>query len=93
MAIRVTSPPHLDFDGTDRFRVRRRLGEGAMGVVYEVEDLERNSRVALKTLRHGDANYMYRLKQEFQSGRPTPPSAPHLRLDPPGLLPKRRGES
>ena len=40
-----------EFTGTDRFLVIRRVGAGGMGVVYEVLDRERNTRVALKTLR------------------------------------------
>ena len=39
------------FSGTPRFELRRRLGAGAFGVVYEALDRERNSLVALKTLR------------------------------------------
>ena len=39
-----------DFRGTAQFTVRRRLGVGGMGVVYEVEDTVRHEVVALKTL-------------------------------------------
>lgn len=60
-------PDHPQFQGTDRFRIVRRIGAGGMGVVYEAEDLERNTRVALKTLNgpHNDA--VFRLKREFRS--------------------------
>ena len=35
---------------TDRYEVVRRIGAGGMGVVYEVEDKERGTKVALKTI-------------------------------------------
>jgi tRNA A-37 threonylcarbamoyl transferase component Bud32 len=55
------------FRGTDRFVVRRQLGAGGMGVVYEVHDTVRNELVALKTLRRAHAADIYRLKREFRS--------------------------
>ncbi|HEX8790830.1 MAG TPA: protein kinase [Polyangiaceae bacterium] len=36
----------------DRYRVKRRLGEGAMGTVYEVERTTDGKRLAMKTLSH-----------------------------------------
>src|SRR6478752_2852704 len=56
-----------DFSGTDRFQVRKRLGAGGMGVVYEVIDRERDLVVALKTLHHFDAAALYRFKKEFRA--------------------------
>ena len=50
----------------DRFIVNREIGRGAMGIVYEAFDSERDMPVALKTLRHVDENEIYRLKQEFR---------------------------
>lgn len=50
-----------------RFRIVRRLGAGGMGVVYEAVDLERNVRVALKTLRATNAQSLYRFKVEFRA--------------------------
>ncbi len=55
------------FAGTARFQLRRRLGAGAFGVVYEAFDRERSSVVALKTLRRAGEENIYRLKQEFRS--------------------------
>lgn len=50
-----------------RFVIKRLLGSGGMGVVYEGTDKERNATVALKTLSEVDASGIYRLKQEFRA--------------------------
>jgi len=55
------------FRGTDRFAVRRQLGAGGMGVVYEVHDRVRGEVVALKTFLRARAADIYRLKREFRS--------------------------
>ncbi|MBL9013023.1 MAG: protein kinase, partial [Myxococcales bacterium] len=55
------------FPGTRRFEVRRVIGEGGMGIVYEAFDRERNMSVALKTLRWIDAKSIFRLKTEFRA--------------------------
>ena len=55
------------FDGTQRFEIRRRLGQGGMGVVYEAYDRVRCMEVALKTLRNINATSIYRLKREFRA--------------------------
>ncbi len=55
------------FTGTSRFEVRRVLGEGGMGTVYEAFDRERGMLVALKTLRWLDAQGIFRFKTEFRA--------------------------
>jgi serine/threonine protein kinase len=55
------------FQGNERFSIIRRLGAGGMGIVYEAFDRERQTRVALKTLRNIDPAGIYRFKVEFRS--------------------------
>lgn len=57
----------LEFSGTERFEVRRRLGSGAFGVVFEGYDHERQGTVALKWLSRVDAETLHRFKAEFRS--------------------------
>ena len=56
--------PASAFPGTPRFEVRRVLGEGGMGIVYEAFARDRNMPVALKTLRSVDAQSIFGLKTE-----------------------------
>jgi len=50
-----------------RYEILRRLGSGAMGIVFEALDSDRNERVALKTLHKLDPSALYRLKNEFRT--------------------------
>src|SRR5690242_10091959 len=52
---------------SERFILRRQLGSGGMGVVYEAFDRHANLRVALKTLRALGPDELLRLKNEFRA--------------------------
>ena len=52
-----------EFLGTDRFEVRRCLGSGAFGIVFEAFDRERSARVALKLPHERGAQGLYLFKQ------------------------------
>ncbi len=56
-----------EFGGTERFELRRQLGAGGMGVVYQAYDRERDGLVALKTMSQVDAGSLYRFKREFRA--------------------------
>jgi serine/threonine protein kinase/tetratricopeptide (TPR) repeat protein len=56
-----------EFLGTDRFKIRRRLGSGGMGVVYEAHDRETDKVLALKALTRTEASHIYRFKKEFRA--------------------------
>lgn len=50
-----------------RFVLRRTLGNGTFGQVFEAEDSVTGDRVALKQLRTSDPTAIYRFKKEFRS--------------------------
>src|SRR5262245_11743729 len=52
---------------SSRFSIVRQLGSGGMGTVYEAFDRDRNTRVALKVLRHAGPDTILRLKREFRT--------------------------
>ncbi|MCA9665909.1 MAG: AAA family ATPase [Myxococcales bacterium] len=56
----------------DRYEVRRKLGAGGFGEVYEAYDRKRDERVAVKVLSSSDGaalepDLLYRFKQEFRA--------------------------
>jgi eukaryotic-like serine/threonine-protein kinase len=53
--------------GTSRYELLGCLGQGGMGLVYDVFDRQRQERIALKILVHFDASNLYRFKQEFRT--------------------------
>ena len=55
------------FKGSDRFTIQHRLGSGAFGVVYEVFDLERQARVALKAPHDANDLNIFLFKQEYRA--------------------------
>jgi len=63
----VASAPGPEFGGNARFELRRRLGAGSYGVVFEALDRERSVTVALKTLRELQPEALYRFKREFRA--------------------------
>ncbi|MBL0209328.1 MAG: AAA family ATPase [Holophagaceae bacterium] len=56
-----------DFQGTDRIHVRRSIGSGSFGMVFEVFDQDRQAVVALKTLTNVGPEALYQFKQEFRA--------------------------
>src|SRR5215472_11156143 len=56
-----------NWKGTSRYEVRRCLGQGGMGVVYEALDRDSGQLVALKTLIRTTPAALYLFKQEFRT--------------------------
>jgi hypothetical protein len=59
-------PPAENFS-SDRFLLKKVLGYGGFGVVYEAYDRRREIPVALKRVRRSDPSLLYLIKREFRS--------------------------
>lgn len=70
-AIAAAPPQHPPsaFQGSSRFELLRRIGEGGFGIVYEALDRDTGIRVALKLLRRLSPESLLRFKQEFRALR------------------------
>jgi len=56
-----------DSQETSRYRQIRKLGEGGMGAVWEVEDRQTGLRCALKSMTRGQTAGVVRFKREFRA--------------------------
>jgi eukaryotic-like serine/threonine-protein kinase len=57
----------MEFEGTERFVLEGRLGEGGMGVVYRARDRESSQPVALKAMTYLEPSALLRFKNEFRA--------------------------
>ena len=67
---RLNEPPDDELSSMqalERYEVRRRIGRGGMGVVYDAYDRKLAQRVALKTVRRTDERAMSDFKREFRA--------------------------
>jgi tetratricopeptide (TPR) repeat protein/tRNA A-37 threonylcarbamoyl transferase component Bud32 len=65
-------PPVVPGDGPEfvgRFRIRRRLGEGAFGVVYQAHDPQLDREVALKVAKPGSLNSGVRIERFLREAK------------------------
>jgi eukaryotic-like serine/threonine-protein kinase len=67
LSVEVSSQVGITLRNTDRFEIERKIGAGAMGIVYQAFDRTLGSRVALKLLPRIEAMAIHRFKQEFRA--------------------------
>ncbi len=67
LRIALEENPDPAAPSSHRFLLRKRLGAGGFGIVYEALDRERHATVALKALRRKDGRSIARFKNEFRS--------------------------
>jgi eukaryotic-like serine/threonine-protein kinase len=60
-------PIQVPFKPMGRFLDVQQLGSGGMGMVFTAFDPERNTKVALKTIKHVGGEAIYRFKREFRA--------------------------
>lgn len=63
----MVSSPATPVIDSGRFELRRRVGSGGFGDVFEAHDRQRDAVVAVKVMHRLEAKGLYRFKQEFRS--------------------------
>ncbi|HEY2405162.1 MAG TPA: protein kinase [Polyangiaceae bacterium] len=60
-------PAQREFEGTERYLLEGRLGEGGMGIVHRARDIQTSQAVALKTMAYVEPSALLRFKKEFRA--------------------------
>src|SRR3954469_13444384 len=56
-----------EFEGTRRYALEGRLGEGGMGILHRARDTESGEALALKTMAYVEPSALLRFKKEFRA--------------------------